>query len=718
MIAKHIPMRTLRKSDFAELTQYITDAQSKDHRLGAVALTNCASATLDAAIEEVVATQRLNTRATGDKTYHLIVSFRAGEQPSPDTLAVIEARICDGLGFAEHQRISAVHNDTDNLHIHIAINKVHPIRRTLHEPFQSYRTLAGLCQALEHEFGLAADNHTAHRRIAAGRAADMERHAGVESLVGWISRECLADLRGATSWDDMHRVLADNGLSLRERANGFVFEANGVMVKASTVARDLSRKQLEARLGPFDAAKERAAVPGRRYRKDPVRSRADTTALYARYRSEMQSLTAHRAKALAAAKAEFQAALTDLKLAGRVRRGVIKIVDAKGVGKRLLYQQAASAQRARIKSIHETYTAQRTALYEQHTRVTWADWLKREALNGDLNALAALRAREMATGLAGNTFGGGERASAALISLPVDTITKKGTIIYRTTAGAVRDDGERLQVSDGASSAALVAALRIAMARYGGRLNVAGTTDFQQQIVRVAVAARLNITFSDPALEQRRQQLTHWRDAHEHDGRRHRPGAGAAERGRAALNRVERTAAERRPATGVQRPHEYDKPGIGRLGRKPPAQSVHRLRRLSQLGMVRVTSGSEMLLPGDVPHHLVNQGASADHSMRRDGAGRVVDTAHAAAEKYIAEREQKRASGFDIAKHRRYDGTDRGDFAGLRMVDGQPLLLLKYEDAVLVMPIDEATAKRLQRVAIGTALTVTSAGIKTKGRRR
>ena len=101
MIAKHVSMRSLGKSDFAGLANYITDAQSKDHRLGQVLPTNCAAATLPAAIDEVLATQHINTRAKSDKTYHLIVSFRAGEQPSADTLRQIEARICAGLGFAE-----------------------------------------------------------------------------------------------------------------------------------------------------------------------------------------------------------------------------------------------------------------------------------------------------------------------------------------------------------------------------------------------------------------------------------------------------------------------------------------------------------------------------------------------------------------------------------------------------------------------------------------
>ena len=85
MIAKHVPMRSLGKSDFAGLVNYVTDAQSKDHRLGQGQITNCDAVSVQDAITEVLATRHTNTRAKGDKTYHRIISFRAGEQPSADT---------------------------------------------------------------------------------------------------------------------------------------------------------------------------------------------------------------------------------------------------------------------------------------------------------------------------------------------------------------------------------------------------------------------------------------------------------------------------------------------------------------------------------------------------------------------------------------------------------------------------------------------------------
>lgn len=38
------------------------------------------------------------------KTFHLIISFPAGEQPEDTILQAIESRICEGLGYGQHQR--------------------------------------------------------------------------------------------------------------------------------------------------------------------------------------------------------------------------------------------------------------------------------------------------------------------------------------------------------------------------------------------------------------------------------------------------------------------------------------------------------------------------------------------------------------------------------------------------------------------------------------
>ena len=135
-------MKSPQKSRYGRLVTYLLDPQGKKKtRVGEVVITNCVSTDTTWAVREIAATQRLNARAISDRTYHLLVSLRAGENPDAQTLRMIEERFCNALGYAEHQRVSVVHHDTDNVHIHVAINKIHPTSLTIHDPIRDYITL-------------------------------------------------------------------------------------------------------------------------------------------------------------------------------------------------------------------------------------------------------------------------------------------------------------------------------------------------------------------------------------------------------------------------------------------------------------------------------------------------------------------------------------------------------------------------------------------------
>lgn len=233
--------------------KYLCDPQTKQERVGEVTVTNCEQREALDAIYEVQAVQGMNLRAEGDKTYHLLISFPPGEHPPRDVLAAVEAELCEALGYGEHQRVSAVHHDTDNLHIHVAINKIHPEHLTMHTPYRDYKTLARKCDELEQRFDLERDNHAARKSRSENRADDMERHSGVESLLGWIKRECLAELRETNNWQELHDVARARGLEVREQGNGLVFESrDGITVKASSVDRSLSRSRLLKQWGDYE----------------------------------------------------------------------------------------------------------------------------------------------------------------------------------------------------------------------------------------------------------------------------------------------------------------------------------------------------------------------------------------------------------------------------------------------------------------------------------
>lgn len=766
MIAKHVSMRVSRKSDFGGLVRYITSAQGRDERIGEITVTNCRTDDPEAAAIACMAVQTLNTRSNADKTYHLIVSFRPGESPDPETIREIEQRICAGLGYGEHQRVSGVHHDTDNVHLHIAINKVHPTRHTVHSPLRDYRTLGELCDKLEAEFGLERDNHRTLKRGGEGRAADMEQIAGLESMIGWVRRTCADEIKAADSWQTLHATMAANGLTMQARGNGLVVVAeNGTAIKASSIARDLSKKALEDRLGPFTAADGAQARPAssRAYEPRPMASRANTAELFARYQDQQNNRRAARSAELAAASAKKAAAIEAVKRAGRFRRGAIKLAGGGGLTRKLSYSLTSRATKQAIDKIATAYQRERERINARNDRKGWHEWLQAEAKTGNAEALAALRAREgrkhkaanavQATGTAAHGLSTTERA---------DHITKRGTIIYRTAGAAVRDDGASLHVSRGAEIEGITAALRIARERYGEELTIAGSAEFKERVAQAAARAALPIRFDDPELERRRQALVTTLTQQEADrgredlGRGDRGGDAASGRERPAGVSTGPTRAATGPAnergaadgtgqpgiargatsgagidgrTGPARPRSPGgtrgrtggKPNIGRVGRSPPPEARDRVRNLSELGVVRYAERPSLLLPRDVRSNVDGAEAGRDRLLRWDvsRAGMTPERI-SAAEKYIAEREEKRLAGMDIPKHRPFEAAEIPlSYAGTREVEGQKLALLRRGDEIMVLPIDATSAARAARLAIGDRIEIGADGtVKGRGRSR
>lgn len=177
MIAKRIPSEKAT-SNVSRLVRYVVAAQGRDdprtwtrtadyildaggngEKVGGVRITNCISDDPAMATLEIVHMQAQNTRSNADKSYHLVFSFPEGERPSTATLHAIEDALCNAIGLGDHQRISAVHIDTAHLHVHVAINKVHPSTYRNVEPYYDKQRLMETCERLELAHGLIRTNH-------------------------------------------------------------------------------------------------------------------------------------------------------------------------------------------------------------------------------------------------------------------------------------------------------------------------------------------------------------------------------------------------------------------------------------------------------------------------------------------------------------------------------------------------------------------------------
>ena len=665
MIAKQVRAPSAGKHEFARLVKYLIDGQDKLQRVGEVRVTNCYSGDVRFAVLETLNTQARNTRAGPDRTYQ-ILSFRAGEEVDRETLALIEERVCNALGFADHQRVSVVHHDTDNLHVHIAINKIHPTRYTIHNPYRDFHTLAQVCEQIEADYQLEKDNHQARKCGAENRAADMESHAGVESLLGWIRGECGDQIRAAKSWGELHAVLRDQGLELRQRANGLVFaDGSGVMVKASAVDRAFSQPKMEARLGEFVARPEgrEGRAPRKAYAKRPVRCGINTAELFAKYQREQAQNSHTCAAANAQARDRKSRLIEAAKQRGRLKRSAIKLMDTSRIAKKLMYRATGTTLVGQIAAINKAYLKERQANYDRHRRRSWAAWLRARAVDGDMDALHVLRAGNASRAAKGNAFSGDRKPVWSAHAARRDGVTKKGSIIYSCGATAVRDDGQSLAVSGCADQEGLRAALAIAQERFGSRIAVHGSDSFREQIALAAASGKLDITFDDKALELRRSTII---------------------RENIAQARSE-TRRQRNATSGVAHCRE-------------PTRNTKSLP--PEIGTTTDTERPA-------------QSAMQDLADQRR-------TAFVAA-KYVHDRDQRRTTTVDKSRHDASTYSDRSavTYGGMRIVDGQTSALLLQDGEVKVVPINRTIARRLKDLKIGTAIDVWRAGIvKTSGRSR
>ena len=521
MIAKIVPIKSLRKSNFSALVKYLTDPQGKSERLGRISITNCYTDELTSALLEIQNTQEMNRRARSDKTCHLVLSFPEGERLSNDQLSEIVERFCEALGFREHQRISVVHDDTDHQHIHIAINKIHPRKLTIHNPYYDYKKVATLCEQIEQEYGLTQVNHETQLDKSSRIIQDIEAKAGIESLLGWIRRECLDDIKRVDTWQGLHQLLQNHGLTIKERGNGLVFvSSHGVAVKASYVDRSLSKPNLIKRLGAFQASAhtvQTTSAQSKQYQPRPLQNNIDTARLFERYQQQQAAAVSWRKEQWLTLREQRDRLIERAKKNAKRKRSILKQVQADRLVKKALSATVSGQFKATLDEIKREYRAAYAQLKASQRRMSWLDWLTTEAKNGNAEALSALRARSKKDSrMAGNHIAGYRYQNNQSINDTVEAVTKDGTVCYKIGNTTIRDDGKRLFVSQNALNDSLADVLQLAIDKYGNHLSVNGSDDFRMSIVQTAVQNSLRVTFDDKTLEHYRQQLLKQRIASQH----------------------------------------------------------------------------------------------------------------------------------------------------------------------------------------------------------
>lgn len=504
-------------ASWGRLNAYILDAEHEGEKVAWARVTNCASTDPGWAVKEITATQGRNTRSRRDKSYHLVVSFPEGERPTREQMEDIEDRLCEAIGLAEHQRVSAVHQNTDNWHLHIALSSVHPVTFRNVAPFQDHFRLQEACAELELKHGLAVDNHTTKRDPAAsrgnGRAADVEARQGSQSFLAWVRQEAAPALLVARDagqgWQELHQAAAAHGLTLKLRGAGLVVghtQDRRLHVKASDVDRGLSLKALTDVLGSFEPAGPAAErqVAGASYTK-PERQGA----LYEVFKLEREAAARAQKVAALALREQHRAYAGELATYYRTRMKAERASGLGGVLRRDSIQHVASKRREDHTARIAREAEERRQVREAHGVLGWQAWLEAKASEGNAEALATLRGRQQrAARLDADVLAATDAGQARHLIYPHlrPAIRRNGAVIYRVRdGGMVADEANQIRVTQATTTAALLA-LTLAADRFGDRPLVArGTEDFRHQVAILAGQQGLSVTFEDRALEAERQ---------------------------------------------------------------------------------------------------------------------------------------------------------------------------------------------------------------------
>lgn len=247
-----------------------------------------------------------NGRFKGNHVYHYSLSWKEGEHPTKEQIHESVEHTLKALGMQECQSVYAIHRDTDNDHVHIIVNRVHPTRSIIvGPPRRDFLLLDKAMREIEIKHGWQHDagpnvivldragnpaivKMTKAERAAAGiaipdqtrmresqQAIRSEKNTGAPSFQKWLAQEVSNEIKGSinrpgSTWADVHAVLAKRGCSLEVKGSGLIIktqvEGRALTAKASQMHHDFGKGKLEKKLGAFQpAAYQAAANPEKTY---------------------------------------------------------------------------------------------------------------------------------------------------------------------------------------------------------------------------------------------------------------------------------------------------------------------------------------------------------------------------------------------------------------------------------------------------------------------
>jgi Relaxase/Mobilisation nuclease domain len=240
-------------SGFGGLTRYLLNGKRDDPKPERVEWTSSRELALEDPYEAAILMRMTAAQGRAAKPVeHFSISLAPGEHLSREQWENVVDRTLQDLGLQGHQVLIVAHRDTDNEHIHLMVNRVHPETFRAWDRWQDQPRIMAAMRDREREFGLQFTPHVHDSDRLPERLMQAFIHTGEPPFMDFARAEARPIFKEARSWSELHERLAEKGLYLERKGQGLVVTDDRHHVKASSVDRCASLPALQARLGPYE----------------------------------------------------------------------------------------------------------------------------------------------------------------------------------------------------------------------------------------------------------------------------------------------------------------------------------------------------------------------------------------------------------------------------------------------------------------------------------
>lgn len=209
----------------------------------------------------MAATARLSKRAR-NAAYHAIISWHHSERPSPKIMQEIAAATLELAGLGDHEALVIGHGDKPHPHLHMLVNRVHPVTGRAWDTSHDYRRFDAIMRRLSDVYGFRyAPAHRFHPDLTDDLPRKPPKAATYAAMRGaftgrlqWSQREsrqfgaAMSDeLDRASTLADLEAAFACHGLRLESKGSGFVVGNDASYTKLSALRLQSTAKDFGKR---------------------------------------------------------------------------------------------------------------------------------------------------------------------------------------------------------------------------------------------------------------------------------------------------------------------------------------------------------------------------------------------------------------------------------------------------------------------------------------